>query len=205
MTKDVLLTGGAGYIGLRIYGARRYLGNLSSSLDLIEQSRGIKGIVHLAAKSNKRKCEQDPQGCIASNIIGLANVLNVALSRKAWVIFISTFQVKERNLYGISKLFGEELCRVYQKKGLDVRIIRLPIVYGKYDSPDKIVTKIISQIRAGVEPTVDTDDKFDFMYIDDCINMIEHHVNVIQGGKGHGYTVRDLISGIREVLSENKA
>jgi len=202
MTKDVLLTGGAGFVGLRINGARRYLHNITNSLDLIEQSKGIKGIVHLAAKSNRRKCENDPNGCIASNIIGLNNILNVALSRGAWVIFISTFQVKEKHLYGISKLFGEELCRVYQKKGLKVRIIRLPIIYGKYDAADKIVNKIISEIKAGVEPTVNTEDKFDFMYIDDCVNMIEHHVDVMQGGKGFQYSVRDLIAGIRTVLDE---
>jgi nucleoside-diphosphate-sugar epimerase len=199
----ILVTGKSGFIGKRVKG-KSFKGNILSYRDLLRSTTGIEGIVHLAAKSNLRRCEENPKECIDTNLTGFANVLDVALKRDLWVIFISTFQVTELNLYGLTKLAGEELCRVYQKKGLRVKILRLPIVYGPSDKSDKIVTKFISEIRQGFEPSIDTEKKFHFAYVDDVANIIESEVNILQCNLGKKYSLTDLANGIRKCLNEKE-
>ena len=202
MTK-ALVTGYKGFIGKRLSG-KPYIHRLEDYASLFNATEDVTGIIHLASKSNKRSCEADPKECIKSNLLGLCNVLEVALRRKIWVLFISTYQVSEQHLYGLTKLLGEELCRVYQNKGLNVRIARLPIVYGPNDKSDKVVSKFITQLKSGIEPKIDNDKHFNFVYVDDVIKLIEHEVDVLNNQIGKPYTLLNLVDGIREVLREEK-
>jgi len=201
--KNVLITGKTGFIGSKLIG-KSFEGRITDYKELLKQTKNVVGIVHLAAKSNRKRCEEDIKGCIDSNILGVLNVLEVALKRNIWVLFISSFQVKEIQLYGISKLFGEELCRLYSKKGLRIKIIRLPIVYGPNDRKDKIVTKFIEQLKNNIEPTIDNNKKFKFLYVSDAVKLIESEVNVLNCDKGRKFKLINLVEGIRKVLSEEK-
>jgi nucleoside-diphosphate-sugar epimerase len=200
MNEDILITGANGFIGKKMNYGKAFEGRLDDIDSIFKQTNGITGIIHLAGKSDKRLCDADPTACIDSNLVGLCNILNIAMVKKIWVLFISTYQIKENHLYGLSKLMGEELCRVYKKKGVDVRILRLPIVYGIGGNDEKVVNKMINKIKNGEEITIDNNDKFFFAYIDDIIKMIESEVSVIKGNGPIDYSIRDLISGIREVL-----
>lgn len=203
MRKDILIIGKNGFIGKRIKGGKAFEGRIVL-YELIIQSIGVKGIVHLAAVTNKRDCYDDPKSCIQSNLLALCDVLEVALNKHLWVLFISTYQVREKNLYGLSKLFGEELCRVYKNKGLKVKILRLPIVYGPNDKEDKIVTKIIREMRDGVRPKIRTNDKFYFSYVDDIARRIENEVDILSGGFGKKYSLINLTNGIKKCLKGDK-
>jgi len=202
MKNNILITGGAGFIGSRLKGGKIFKGKIENSNSLLKQLTGVKGIVHLAAISHHRACSAEAKKCVQTNLLGLINVLEAALKKKIWVLFISTYAVKEPNLYGLTKLMGEELCRIYQVKGLKVKILRLPIVYGPNDRPDKVVTKIINQIKNGVTPQINTNEKFHFAIVDDAAEMIENEVAVISGGRGKKYSLHDLVSGIRKCLKE---
>ncbi len=204
MKDTVLITGKNGFIGKNISGGKEFVGNIANYMALDEQTNDVTGIVHLAAKSCNARCEEDPVGCINANLIGLCNILSIALSKKLWVLFISTFQVKEINLYGLTKLTGEELCRLYQKKGVKVNILRLPIVYGANDRKHKVVTKIINELKNEIEPTINTVEKFNFVYVKDVAHIIENEVDVMELGFGGNYTLHDLVSGIKECLNEEK-
>lgn len=193
-----LITGANGFIGKHLKG-KHFQGDVSSYEELWEQSKGCSGIIHLAAESNKRECEAEPLRCIETNLVGAYNVLEVALNQNLWVLFISTFQVTEVNLYGISKLFGEELCRLYRAKGVNLKILRLPIVYGPNDRDYKVVTKIIKQVKNGIEPLVE-DRSFNFMYVDDVARRIENEGIVLDGGWGEKHSLTDLVAGIKECV-----
>lgn len=202
MKDNILITGSHGFIGSHIEGGKKFYGNIGNYYLVKIQTNGMEGIVHLAAKSNNIKCIEDPIETIKSNLLGLANILDIALTNKLWVLFISTYQVEEHTFYGLSKLMGEELCRIYKEKGLKVSILRLPIVYGENDRQYKIVTKFINQLKQGIEPNIDTDKEFYFSYIDDVIKVIENEVNVIRGDFGEKYSLYDLKDGIKKCLNE---
>jgi len=204
MTDDVLITGSSGFIGKHIAGGKIFTGRLNDLASVREQSRDVCGIVHLAAKSDKQTCENDPRGCISTNLTGLCNILETALNMKIWVLFISTYQVKEPHLYGLSKLMAEHICLIYKQKGTNVRIVRLPIVYGAGQGKEKIVAKIIEKVKAGQEPVIETDAKFFFIYVKDVVAMIESEVSVLKGEGQVAYSIRDLVSGIKECLKEAK-
>lgn len=200
MRKNILITGKDGFIGKRIPGGKPFRGRLESYKDVLNATEDTVGIVHLAAKSTARACEADPVGCIGSNMLGLYNVLMAALERKIWVLFVSTYQIREKNLYGLSKLMGEELCRVFQEKNVRVKILRLPVVYGPGDRPDKVVTKLIRELRLGIHPRISASKKLYFLYVDDAAKIIENEVDVIEGNIGHRLTLHDLVDSIRKCL-----
>jgi len=200
MTDNVLITGSLGFIGKHIEGGKIFYGDINDYGSLFNQAENTVGIVHLACKSNKRKCEKDIRATLYSNLFGMCNVLDVALARNIWVLFISTYQVKEQTIYGLSKLMGEEICRLYQKKGVKIHIIRFPIVYGKNENSDKLVSKFIAQLKQGIEPKIETDEKFYFLYVTDAIKIIENEVEVLQTGFGKKYSLIDLSEGIKKCL-----
>lgn len=200
MNENILITGHEGFIGRNIPWGKSYSYPTLDIPFLDVETDEVEGIIHLASVSNKRLCEEYISKTIHSNIEGVNNVLEVAFRKKLWVLFISTYQITEQNLYGLSKLVGEEMCRIYHKKGLNVKILRLPIVYGMEDREDKIVTKFINQIRKGREPEVFTDEKFYFSYVEDVVRLIESEVNIINGGQGKKYSLHDLKKGIQECL-----
>jgi nucleoside-diphosphate-sugar epimerase len=202
---NILITGKEGFIGKTLQFGKAFKGDLNDSKALLAQTRKIKGVVHLAAISSTLECEKTPRACIQSNLLGLINILEVALKRDIWVLFISTFQIKDRNLYGLTKLVGEELCRLYQRKGLRVKILRLPIVYGANDRPTKIVTKFIGLLKNGVTPAIDTNNKFYFLYVTDAAKVIEQEVNILEGKYGKKYSLYTLCEGIKAILKENKS
>ena len=205
MKNDILITGANGFIGSRIKGGRKYYGDILSIGDMLNATKGMKGIIHLAARSNKRKCDNDPSACIASNVVGLLNILNVATVKGMWVLFVSTHQVTENHLYGLSKLMGEELCRLFNARGLRVYILRLPIVYGKGESEDKVVSRTIAKMKRGIVPKAESNGMFHFFYVDDVINMIEKEVAFIGDiSKVKKYSFRDLTDGIKEMLHGKK-
>jgi len=112
-------------------------------LTLLVQKHKITQIYHLAAILSA-KGELKPQLAWKVNIIGLLNVLNLALEKKInkvfWPSSIAAFGpdtpkentpqdtiMNPNTVYGISKLTGERWCEYYFKwTGLDVRSLRYP-------------------------------------------------------------------------------
>jgi len=204
MRKNVLITGAGGFIGKSIRGGKAFTGDITKIHSIWRQTKGVSGIVHLAAVSSRKLCQENPRDTIKINLLALCDVLEVALRRRIWVLFVSTFQVMDEHIYGLSKLIGEEICRIYQMRGLKVRILRLPIVYGPGDRPYKIVTKIISEVKTGKIPKIDTRRKFQFLYVKDAVKLIEKEVNVLSCRKGKKYSLYELVTGIRKCLAKRE-
>lgn len=149
----ILITGGKGYIGRNLSIAN------SQSIDreieiteLHQQERGqVEGIIHLAAISRVRHCEEDPVNASKTNVVGVTSMLELARRSNSWVVYISSIEAKEkRNIYGLTKWFGEELCRYYSERyGLRIVVLRLGDVIGKDNHPTKAIPKIDRLIKAG--------------------------------------------------------
>jgi len=180
---------------------------------------GIDGIVHLAAVSRVKIAHDNPLECINTNIGGIINVLeSVRLIHSdnnfPWVIFGSSREVygesailpvnessarKAINVYGVSKLSGEELCKVYSENyGLKVRVLRFSNVYtGKNDHLDRVIPKFILQSFNDEDLIINGtgEEIFDFTYIDDTIQGIWGCIQEIEKNT-HLFDDFNLVTGV---------
>lgn len=104
-------------------------------------------VVHLAAQVGRLFGEDDIAHTIGENAIGTANVARAAAAHGARLVYASTSEVYgdrgdqpcyeeelydrsflPHNIYGLSKRWGEEACRLYAPEGLLVWRISMP--YG---------------------------------------------------------------------------
>ena len=112
---------------------------------------GVEGIIHTAADMSPRDAGvESPIWTFKANVEGTANVLETArLADLKRVVYTSTCGVygyldridehsqtedeapNPRGPYAITKYMGELMCRNYfESYGIDVVILRLPIMYG---------------------------------------------------------------------------
>lgn len=139
-TKKILVTGSIGLLGSTLIGVLKDMGHDVSEFkgDIVDASNVQKHaeaigpgdwIVHTAALTDVNLCEKDREQCYRVNVEGTRNVVDLARSRGARLIFISTVSVfsgeegnyKEgdlpypKNYYNLSKYLGEVAVSVYPK------------------------------------------------------------------------------------------
>lgn len=156
-----------------------------------EAIAGVDGVVHLAAVSRVIWGERDPELCRSTNVGGLRNVLELAAAspRRPWVIFASSREVygqcehlpatedspaRPVNVYGRSKVEGEQLVIAARRDGARACTIRLSNVFGSTaDHIDRVVPAFARAAVLGHELRVDgADQTFDFTHIDDVTRGI---------------------------------
>jgi nucleoside-diphosphate-sugar epimerase len=163
----------------------------------------VDGIIHLAAVSRVKFSEENPNLCIETNIEGTLNILRavreVKKSERPWIILGSSrevygntegFSVNESspkspiNIYGISKLAAEELCRIYSKNyGLKVRVLRFSNVYtDRNDQLDRVVPSFIQKALRGEVLVINGkgEETLDFIYISDIVEGIWASIQEIE-------------------------
>ena len=167
--------------------------------------RGVDGVVHLAAVSRVKLAHEHPLDCVNTNVGGIINVLESARevfskNGRPWVIFGSSREVygeptnlpvvessprKAINVYGVSKLSGEELCKVYSDNyGLKTRVLRFSNVYtGINDHLDRVIPKFILRAYKNDDLVINGlgVEIFDFTYISDTIQGIWGCIQEIEG------------------------
>jgi len=187
--------------------------------------KGVDGVVHLAAVSRVKLAHENPLECINTNIGGIINVLESARelfseNGHPWVIFGSSREVygestklpvvetstrKVINVYGVSKLSGEELCRVYAENyGLKTRVLRFSNVYtGINDHLDRVIPKFILQAfnRKDLIINGSGEEVFDFTYITDTIQGIWGCIQEIKDSS-HLFNDFNLSTGVPISLKE---
>ncbi|WP_223700656.1 NAD-dependent epimerase/dehydratase family protein [Sutcliffiella deserti] len=114
--------------------------------------------------------------------------------------------------YGITKLAGEHLCRVYEKSfNLPLVILRYFTVYGPRQRPDMAFHRFMKQLLTDQPISVFGDglQTRDFTFIDDCVtatkavltaeNVIGETINI--GGKERS-SILDVISILEEITNK---
>lgn len=207
MAKRILITGSSGLVGTALTAALRSEGLDVLCLDLVERGTAqgdirdaplvhtrvalVDGVIHLAAVSRVVAAERDPDGCRATNVSGLRNVLDAAArsERAPWVIFASSREVygqpamlpvtedaplRPINVYGRSKLEGEHLVAAARQAGLRASTVRLTNVYGSTaDHEDRVVPAFARAAATSSDLRLDgPDHTFDFTHIDDVVRGI---------------------------------
>ena len=185
-------------------------------LPLIDDSIGtVDYILHLASNTHPLLYATDPIGTIATNIIGVQNMLEFAVEHNATrFAFASSNEIYGENRgdvelfdedycgyincntlragYPESKRCGEALCQAYkQQKGLDVVIPRLTRTYGPTMSMSdtKAVSQFIKKCIAGEDIVLKSagTQYFSYTYVADAVSGLLW--TLLAGENGEAYNI----------------
>lgn len=193
--------------------------DVNKSLDYVPAADYI---LHLASNTHPVAYATDPVGTITTNIIGLYNMLNLAVKKKTIrFVFASSNEIYGENRgdvekfdeqycgyidcntmragYPESKRCGEALCQAYLKqKGLDIVIPRLTRSYGPtlLDSDTKALSQFLHKgiARENIILKSTGTQYFSYTYVADAVSGL---LTVLLAGiRGEAYNIADEKSDI---------
>ena len=156
-------------------------------------------VVHLAAQVGRQFGEDDPLYTVAQNPGMCSLVASAAASVGARVVFASTSEVYgdmgpctavehlpmefPHNLYGLSKLWGEQACQLYAPDGLT--ILRLSMPYGPGLPAGRGRAAMINFLYNGLHNlpiTVHTGSERSWCWIGDTVAAVRMIIEQTDGG-----------------------
>ena len=232
----VVLVGSKGFIGSHAYNKMTERGHYVTSYDLVDgqnildfdqlnkivREKKPEWIVHLAGQVFLQPSLDNPQNDAKTNIIGMINVLEVALKHNCGVVFSSSGAVYGNNYqypapvspYGVSKLTAERYCMLYkQLYNLTTVVFRFSSIYGfgrKKTSVNLILDKIMKDETLYV--TGDGNQTRDFTYVSDVAEALcmavenkfpSGHDAIYDIGTGTTTTLNELIGCIGVLLKKH--
>jgi UDP-glucuronate 4-epimerase len=149
-------------------------------------------IYHLAAQAGVRYSFTDPEKFIETNVNGFSNILNLAkdLQKKVRIFYASSssvygeneefplkeyYQLKPKNIYGLTKKFNEEMAEIYSKSyKLKIIGLRFFTVFGEWGRPDMFIMKYLQSFFNRKKFFLNNNGNHirDFTYIKDVISII---------------------------------
>jgi len=187
---------------------------------------GFAAVIHLAARAGVRPSLADPSLYQNVNVGGTLTLLEMARqSDVKRFIFASSSSVygdcprlplresepflEPVSPYGLTKLTGEHLCRVFNRQyGLSIAALRFFTVYGPRQRPDMAIhlfSRLISESRE-ISVFGDGTSRRDYTFVNDIISGItlalkaELDFEIFNLGGGHTITLSELIELLGEKL-----
>lgn len=184
-------------------------------------------VFHLAAIHYIPECNQNPERTLRVNVEGTSGILRAAAAAgAARVVFASSGAVYADSgaplhedsaiapvdIYGWSKLFGEQLCRLHHDQHEQpVVVARLFNNYGPRETNPHIIPEIINQLRSGNSLRLGNITTVrDYVHTQDCAQALIRLSRLSQNGlqtvnvaNGTGYTVRQVIDLISEITGRS--
>jgi len=145
-------------------------------------------VIHLAAKSGLKNCEENPDSAFNCNVFGTYNVIKTCAEINSKLIFISSREVygetinestKEddpllpNNIYGITKMLAERLIiNTSQKYNVNYVILRLTNLFGP-GVYERGVNRIIKMaVKDKKIQIYGGEQAINIVYVDDVVELI---------------------------------
>ena len=168
----------------------------------IVQENSPTAIIHTAARSIVRDCEQNPAQAFMSNVQGTVNVLEAArkMGLNIPVVVLETDKVygqqppeniptsEEHPLLGFSpyeysKVLTANVCDFYRDYyGMTIYSMRPANIYGYWDTnKSRIIPGTFTKIMRNESPTVFSDSKDqlrEYVYVNDAVELIHRLLDV---------------------------
>jgi len=210
MNKNILITGAGGFVGRNLYEflKDRYnvYGATHKELDVLEQddvreyinNKKIDVVIHCANVGGSRKSDIDGNSNVVSdNLRMFFNLVSSLKPEMHMIHFGSGAEYgKNRDLNKVSvKEFGEHIPKDdygfskyvasrYIEKADNITCLRIFGLYGKYeDYSFKFISNAILKSILGLPIVINQNVVFDYLYIDDCLNIIDSFITKMPKSK----------------------
>jgi len=191
----------------------------------------VDAVVHLAAIPGLVRCNENPEEAVSVNVYGTYQVLEVARKQGVKkVIFSSSaasygiprsLPVKEdhplnpMNLYGVTKLAGEKLMRVYYDNyNIETITLRFGNIYGVglFSKDNTVIPKFVRMGLEGNTLTIygDGSSTREYVHVDDVVQSIMRATSSTgKGGEvynvgGHSIKIRDIADKVTKAILETQ-
>lgn len=174
-------------------------------------------IIHLAAIHYIPYCNANPEETFDVNIMGTRNLLEASgdvdfLFASSAAVYPPVEGLLSENLYGPidiygnTKLVGEDLVKLNYKKAT---IVRLFNAYGPNDLNPHLIPAIIKQVKTGNRKINlgNLSPKRDYIYVDDICraitNLLEYDkTGTYNVGTGIEHSVKKVVETVSQILGE---
>jgi len=180
-------------------------------------------VVHLAALTGLKKCSEDPEKTFKINVYGTHNVITSCIKTNSRLIFISSREVygetvknesveddvlKPKNIYGLTKLIGENLVRIAgDVHNLDYTIFRITNAYGPEGDNYGAQIMIKNAINEKKIIILGGNQKLNFIYVDDIAEALANNLDNKESsrqtfnlGSTDTLSIEEFVNKIRETL-----
>ena len=230
--KKILITGSSGFIGKNLVdnllseyeivglskkGEKSKINRITKDINEITSKdfKNIFCVIHLAAITDPKICEDFPDQCITTNVLGTQKILEASRKNNCKVVYASTSHVygipkkipisetastSPTSIYAGSKLAGEVLCESYHKQfNMDISIVRIFSVYGPKSNNHCVLPSIVKQMKnSNVIKLGNINSKRDFIFISDIIDAFKiilkntNGFNVYNVGAEKSYSIKEI-------------
>lgn len=207
-----------------------YVADINSPLDLLEAfDHRPEVVVLMAAIVSRVTSEQAASLCLATNLSGLNNVVQLCRRAGARLINFSTSEVygpqeglmdedstepRPNNRYGLSKLLGEKIVEYeVRANGLKAVCLRPFMIYGEdEDLGDhrSAMIRFVEGLSAGRPITVHQGTARAWLHIEDAVALIERSMSVeeyhrINIGNPDNCPTEELAERVRVIVGADPA
>jgi nucleoside-diphosphate-sugar epimerase len=197
-----------------------------SHLDNVIQNYKPEVIVHLAALTGIKKCQDNPQRSFLVNVYGTYNVVMSAVKSKSRLIFLSSREVYgetsnsttleddpkiPNNVYGLTKLTAENfILWAHKRHGLPYTIVRPTNLYGP--SGDEYGAQVIIKKFLNNEkiPILGGNQRMNFIHVEDVASAIQEIIfnersllEAFNVGSSYDLTVNEFVGLLTKITGKN--
>lgn len=161
----------------------------NNDIDKVIKKHKPEIVIHLAALSGLKKCEDNPSEAFMTNVYATLNVVKSCIAEKCKLIFLSSREVYGEtienesseddplnpvNIYGFTKSMSESIIQFFSTtQNLDYVILRLTNVYGPGGEVRGVNRIIDNALRKNyIQINGDGNQTLNLIFIEDVIDLL---------------------------------